>query len=1014
MNKTIITQAIVMILLILSLPIAYAATTFEMTKYSGDKDVNGYFEEYDRWFLVANAEVDGDSEITPNQVKINKEFPFQECTRTAGNLFTCTYTGEYYTLPISTYPATFTLHSDTGVVLKTVEKDMTIDNLAPEITLTGDVVQDLQEVIIPLKVTDRANENEFTRCSGISRIEFLDGSRLLHEIIIDSPEQCIFSNTTIVSLSYSDTILIKAYDRMGFVASETITGFIHDNNPPIILPNSFELLKDGIPIGNSAPGEPFKAVIKIKIEDDTVQNLEARADLSDIGAGSDITTTDCIEDGFYITCTWSDVNVDISAGKTAHLFFHATDAYGNQAAPALVTRDFNIDTDAPEITFIGTDYAFEGKSYIGDKPVDIIVKLTETGSGISSSQISLYLSLINPDYGNDVKADRCDQAGSTWTCRWHNLTTTKSHGSSLSVFIVTARDNAGNIATGTTSANIIVDTQDPIIDSVEWVAFEETQRPEGVAVSHDSLAVVVQGTDEAGIRAIGNFSGVYDHIDADELPATECTKTGNEFQCYWNIPSIKSGYVNTTMDIKILDSAGNFDTADKSIEIFALEDDEYPDYWTVDSVNIQPSKGIDTQLAMIVEPRVYAVVDLSTDSEAEIVDISIRECTGDDYETFVEGEGIFNNGRGTTNPYLVFQFDDADYPIKDSPLKFNCTIELVSLYNNQLSYIEEEIIEIAVPLYSNRLGEASSEIKEKIKKSKDEFIDSWWADIDKWRNYMGLAEQICDAILALQDLEVIIGTVKLAVDDIGAPGKAVSIAACMTEEFVGETKEGMYGEVTKFCKFWNCRLSPDPEKEKGAWGVVGGWQETGNWILNLCGGDIANRWFGGAKDKAKDPNEYLNAKDNLFVAVATLCIPGILAAAERYRQIGCRHIICLKGSANTGVSTHACDELKHYEICKYLVGELFNACPITAVFSNIINSVKQALSEPLTVIGVSIEAVCLYLCATNRKRNAACRIYELLIMGIELYEDVVGILEPDNYIYTAGEDYCKTAEKLLK
>ena len=89
MNKKIIyAKALLMVLLILVLPIyvskAYAATNLNVTRYSGDDNANGYVNEYDRWIFEAEAEIEGDSEITPEQIIINDRVEFQECVPSDG------------------------------------------------------------------------------------------------------------------------------------------------------------------------------------------------------------------------------------------------------------------------------------------------------------------------------------------------------------------------------------------------------------------------------------------------------------------------------------------------------------------------------------------------------------------------------------------------------------------------------------------------------------------------------------------------------------------------------------------------------------------------------------------------------------------------------------------------------------------------------------------------------------------------------------------------------------------
>jgi len=139
-------------------------------------------------------------------------------------------------------------------------------------------------------------------------------------------------------------------------------------------------------------------------------------------------------------------------------------------------------------------------------------------------------------------------------------------------------------------------------------------------------------------------------------------------------------------------------------------------------------------------------------------------------------------------------------------------------------------------------------------------------------------------------------------------------------------------------------------------------QSLGAGVLSFCGGDLASQIGGGA---GKDPNEYLNAKDNVLVALLTGCIPGIIYGLERYRQIQCSYIYCLQNSMDSGVPESACDDLKKYQECKYFWGEIFGACPIIAMWDNFIQAIQDMLADPFAVIGTVLSLSCLIHCARN-------------------------------------------------
>ena len=81
----------------------------------------------------------------------------------------------------------------------------------------------------------------------------------------------------------------------------------------------------------------------------------------------------------------------------------------------------------------------------------------------------------------------------------------------------------------------------------------------------------------------------------------------------------------------------------------------------------------------------------------------------------------------------------------------------------------------------------------------------------------------------------------------------------------------------------------------------------------------------------------------------------------------CREFgVCLQEAVKgDGVSISVCEEQKDYQTCKYITGEIFAIIPWTAFFNFITGIIKNALSDPLTAIGVGVSLFCKVECAAT-------------------------------------------------
>ncbi|MFT4304939.1 MAG: hypothetical protein ACMXX8_02510, partial [Candidatus Woesearchaeota archaeon] len=123
-------------------------------------------------------------------------------------------------------------------------------------------------------------------------------------------------------------------------------------------------------------------------------------------------------------------------------------------------------------------------------------------------------------------------------------------------------------------------------------------------------------------------------------------------------------------------------------------------------------------------------------------------------------------------------------------------------------------------------------------------------------------------------------------------------------------------------------------------------------ISNLTGGAIIENLF--SDDDREKTEESENAKlffesffrvprnapsfnprNSIIMSAATLCVPGIFYNLNKYRQIECDYILCLKEVASEGGPISICDDQKKQNYCLVLFGEAYETIGILRFISSV-------------------------------------------------------------------------------
>ena len=147
--------------------------------------------------------------------------------------------------------------------------------------------------------------------------------------------------------------------------------------------------------------------------------------------------------------------------------------------------------------------------------------------------------------------------------------------------------------------------------------------------------------------------------------------------------------------------------------------------------------------------------------------------------------------------------------------------------------------------------------------------------------------------------------------------------------------------------------------------------------------------------------------DNIVLSTIGLCLPGIIYNVEKYRQIECRYVSCLENEVQAGVATiESCRELKDYQQCKYVAGELFQLLPFVNAFDNLVQSLKTFIQDPVGIVRVLVLSACANaFCATSGSITSTCKAIGYIVYLLDFVNNIVSTFQQIQT--TTEKDYCE-------
>lgn len=998
--------AVFIICLVVSIPFyvsSVSADGLSNAKIYGNEGIEGYIKDGDTVTIEINAEVLGDSEITPEQVRYSggiacdSGVPFETCEdpemdgayRCSINLDT---TGWVLTKPKHGFEV-FLFKDDC-----TYRDDTTVngrfDSRGPQLTLSTDTNRASGEMNWISDIRD-IDDLFGTTCSGISRVEYYlnDLGNLVDVIDINAPGP--YNCSVVVGSTYNAhdfsngdyTLYARAYDAFNNPSSVEQTYFTIDTIAPLVDDSSLTI-KDGA--GNDIEylsNAQVLATVKVKIEStDDLDVSGIKADLSAFNPSrsyGNLPASCGLERNGFIECSWL-IYIHISETDDYWVRLKVPDDGGNVnevGIPWIIYHDI----EGPVVNFLETDRIDSGGvSYVRRSGNTFMANIFDAGIGVGASDVILDGRALGV---GKIAASDCTGG----LCYWYNVTVSTTDGVKKVSISDDTKDLLGNLIDGSYEVDVTVDTTLPsFVEFNMEVGGSETPAYPDYIKTGDFLSITIDVDEIYPVMARADLSDI---IDGANMVDGNCQNTeGNKWKCTWITNTInKAG--NANLKFYISDFAGNLLEHTKAITVYGVTTGT-ADNWE-SSVSCSP-KLLDREVATFVNQRAYCRIALTPkEGEPKTVAIGLSGCAGDQ----LEASSILNNQEGSTDPYVRLTFVKEE--MKFDTLRVNCTLSIISLVNDKVAISpEQEVVEIGIGLYNMPLGEISEGVQNKIDDAKD-IVDDWEI-VGTLKAVVEYANMICTFLGIIDNIRIIWSFVTKGLTAVSwtPPGKVAETKACVVEDTVSRSEEVWYSSSNKFCKFLSCNLD---FAGLDLWGLGGEdsllrqWQAGSNSVINKI--DFGASKFG------ISPGKYMNPRDSIVVAALTTCIPGIIYGLDKYRQIQCLYADCLESTAETGMPISICDDQKSYAECKYFYGELFNLLPITALFDYFMDLIKNALSDPLALMGVALGYACLSICPQpgGGAWHTICVLTKLMSAIGELYGDLANL----GTTFETQKDYCK-------
>lgn len=732
-----LTAAMLAVILVMITP-AHAAQ-MDITKYAGVDEVNGYARSNDQIIIEATAQMYGNPtmEVAARRLKIYHSGiseRFQSCSTAGQATYKCTYTttGAY----AGQQQFRIELLDADGKAIETADKTITIDSMAPLLTLFD---------ITPRRGTNNKatisyGAEDYSRttgdtssCSGIKEIAFyVNNQKVAAEA--GQRELCSKENTieyTRNVLSYEKiNMCARAIDMLSQQSDPICKEYEIDNQAPQIKEVQIKDA-DGFVITGVRTAAGITASVEAIIEGNGDDVDIVTADFSSLNPSLAGERTP--DEHYLNNYIWK--NVQITNPSNCQVTIKAKDTLGNEAVKTAQCT-LPVDNAGPEGVKIETNYTDEDSTMLIGAKGTIKLEIREAGAGLYKKHVYMDLSNLGRQYSTQQRADNCHiKTGDVWECTW-NIEPKTRDGDKIIKLSPATRDDLDNPISLPLEKTIRVDTAPPTIEEIKFSAVHAFAEYGQKTVKGDTVKFEIKSN--GVFYAYANFTG----LGGGYTPGTcggQTTRT-----CEFTQTITKSGPDNATIEFELFDRAGNKEVYRHDLIIYGLADDYAPEYWN-STAECSPSL-IDRSTTTQKEQIIFCHINLKTTNQDASpvhtsIDTSLSECYPSENLAGIAEIQMMNNGYGSKDPYMAITLSLSEFAVNE--LNFSCPVHIATQIGNYFSKTDEkEIIDVKLEFYNLPIGEMYDSTEKNINHAMRKAIN-WMDWIDNVEKYTEMTRKMC-------------------------------------------------------------------------------------------------------------------------------------------------------------------------------------------------------------------------------------------------------------------------------
>jgi len=699
------------------------------------------------------------------------------------------------------------------------------------------------------------------------------------------------------------------------------------------------------------------------------------------------------------------------------------------ASNATLAFTFRIDNSSPSVTKLTTSFCNEQRCFIGSNIAANITIVLEDAEGTFNKHMIFY------QLGSNIfNAENCTGKTCVGTAR-----ITCYDGQPLDLRVVSAngiasQDDAGNPVIAEKTVRVLCDAT-----PIDVVSVNVTGRGSFGLITEDSSFTItaIVRKEVVGVAMAANVSAAVKN-GSQPIQSVKCTKTENDLQsCTLTVGNLVNG-TNKRVTLLFTDDLGRTLTANLTLPpIFAVANaSNLPNFFEAKVTGITPATIDRVALQLALDNAIdypvfvtYKFTQLVPGARILKQELKATGCfvytkakkteknatTKSAYE-WQQTPALFSDPIRVFSPNADWNASnrlDASFLMLDTQtlqedgLPIRCNLTLTVEKDNVLYTVQEqETLEWRLKFRNSKLGTPGGAFITKINKEKEELNGGVSKLIGTANQITSTFAQVCqmqDMLIMMQMQGLSMESIGMmlmytgAGQSIGQSGNGMWSAMMMSSMtyWMGKMPQTPLGQTMnvdptsaafhnkqmnfrKFCNYIHCDVAKKTEeamkKEGGKDSLLLGSDQKLADSINAKGQN---------SDLFKDYFANMNTPDvsnSIIMSLATQCWSGVVYNLNKYRQIDCGYVQCLKEQALNGASITPCELGRGVKMCRFITGEVFEL-PYIRVVKNLAANINQLVQSPLTLLANKLNAeACVGTDKDINPKGVGCHVMKTLSM----------------------------------